>query len=158
MIPERRPRGTQRVELPKVCPVCGSPVERVEGQAIARCTGGRRCPAQLQEEIKHFASRRALDIQGLGDKLVEQLVEAGLVKSPADLFALDEARLATLDRMGERSARNLLAAIEHAKRTTLPRFLNALGIRDVGESTAAALAAYFGDLDALRTADLALIQ
>ena len=158
VIPERRPRGTHRVELPKVCPVCGSPVERVEGQAIARCTGGRRCPAQLQEEIKHFASRRALDIQGLGDKLVEQLVDAGLVKSPADLFTLDEVRLAALDRMGGKSARKILAAIEHAKRTTLPRFLNALGIRDVGESTAAALAAHFGSLDALRTADVARIQ
>ena len=158
VIPERRPRGTHRVELPAVCPVCGSPVERVEGQAIARCTGGRRCPAQRKEEIKHFASRRALDIEGLGDKLVEQLVDAGLVKSPADLFTLEEARLAALDRMGEKSARKLLAAIEHAKRTTLARFLNALGIRDVGESTAAALASHFGGLDALRAADVAQIQ
>ena len=158
VIPERRPRGTHRVELPAVCPVCGSPVERVEGQAIARCTGGRRCPAQRKEEIKHFASRRALDIEGLGDKLVEQLVDAGLVKSPADLFTLEEARLAALDRMGEKSARKLLGAIEHAKRTTLARFLNALGIRDVGESTAAALASHFGGLDALRAADVAQIQ
>ncbi|HUY83693.1 MAG TPA: NAD-dependent DNA ligase LigA [Steroidobacteraceae bacterium] len=158
VLAERRPNGTHAVGLPARCPVCGSPVEREPGQAVARCTGGRRCPAQRSEEIKHFASRRALDIEGLGDKLVEQLVASGLANSPADLFDLDEKRLAGLDRMGAKSAGKLLAAIESAKRTTLPRFLNALGIRDVGESTAAALATHFGDLGSLREADEARIQ
>ncbi|MDE2304922.1 MAG: NAD-dependent DNA ligase LigA [Gammaproteobacteria bacterium] len=148
----RRPDGTRPVELPEVCPVCGSPVVREADQAVARCTGGRRCAAQRREELIHFASRRALDIRGLGDKLVDQLVASGLVHTPADLFHLPADRLADLERMGEKSASKLLGAIETAKKTTFARFLNALGIRDVGEATAAALAAHFGDLDHLRAA------
>ncbi|HEX4243780.1 MAG TPA: NAD-dependent DNA ligase LigA [Steroidobacteraceae bacterium] len=141
------------VSLPTKCPVCGSPVVREADQAVARCTGGRRvCAAQRKEEIKHFASRRALDIQGLGDKLVEQLVEQNWIKTPADLFELKAARLEELDRMGEKSAGKLAAAITAAKHTTLPRFLYALGIRDVGEATALALAQHFRSIEALRGA------
>lgn len=146
------------IELPMFCPVCGSAVERSGDQAVARCTGGRRCAAQRREEIKHFASRRALDIRGLGEKLVDRLVEADLVRTPADLFDLDLHALAKIERMGERSARKLLASIEAAKSTTLPRFLNALGIRDVGEATAAALAEHFGELGPLRGATPGEIQ
>ncbi|HEX3396927.1 MAG TPA: NAD-dependent DNA ligase LigA [Steroidobacteraceae bacterium] len=152
VLPERRVAGAQPVALPSVCPVCGSPVARDKDQAVARCTGGRICAAQRQGEIQHFASRRALDIQGLGDRLVEQLVERDWVKSPADLFSLQADRLAALERMGEKSAQKLQAAIEAAKHTTLPRFLYALGIRDVGEATALALAQYFPDIADLRRA------
>jgi DNA ligase (NAD+) len=127
-------------------------VVREEDQAVARCTGGRICAAQRREEIKHFASRRALDIQGLGDKLVDQLVERDWVRTPADLFDLEQAQLATLDRMGEKSAQKLHAAIAAAKHTSLPRFLYALGIRDVGEATALGLALHFRDVAALRSA------
>lgn len=158
VVPERRPAGTHLVELPAACPVCGSPVVREADQAAARCTGGRFCSAQRKEEIKHFASRRALDIQGLGDKLVEQLVDAGLLATAADLFALTAAQIAELERMGEKSAQKLVTAIDAAKRTTLPRFLYALGIRDVGEATALALAQHFGDLAALRRASPDEIQ
>jgi DNA ligase (NAD+) len=156
--PERRPAGAILVELPAVCPVCGSPVVREEDQAVARCTGGRICAAQRREEIKHFASRRALDIQGLGDKLVDQLVERDWVRTPADLFDLEQAQLATLDRMGEKSAQKLHAAIASAKHTSLPRFLYALGIRDVGEATALGLAQHFRDVTALRNATALEIQ
>ena len=152
VLAERRPAGAQLIELPTVCPVCGSPVVREADQAVARCTGGRQCPAQRKEEIRHFASRRAMDIQGLGDKLVEQLVDRGWVKNPADVFTLQEEQLAGLERMGEKSAQKLLRAIAAAKQTTLPRFLYALGVRDVGEATALALAQYFQDLGALRRA------
>jgi len=151
-LPERRAPGALLIELPKVCPVCGSPVIRELDQAIARCSGGRHCAAQRKEEIRHFASRRALDIQGLGDKLVEQLVDLDWVKSPADLFSLQAAQLATMERMGEKSAQKLQAAIAAARTTTLPRFLYALGIRDVGEATALGLAQYFKDIEALRRA------
>jgi len=152
VIPERRPEGATLIELPTVCPVCGSPVVREEDQAVARCTGGRICAAQRREEIKHFASRRALDIQGLGDKLVDQLVERDWVRTPADLFDLEQAQLATLDRMAEKSAQKLHAAIAAAKHSSLPRFLYALGIRDVGEATALGLALHFRDVAALRSA------
>ncbi len=155
---ERRITGAAAIELPTHCPVCGSPVVRESDQAVARCSGGRTCPAQRKEEIKHFASRRALDIQGLGDKLVEQLVDAGLLATAADLFALTAAQIAELERMGEKSAQKLVTAIDAAKRTTLPRFLYALGIRDVGEATALALAQHFGDLAALRRASPDEIQ
>jgi len=158
VLAERRIAGAKLVALPKVCPVCGSPVIRESDQAVARCTGGRACAAQRKEEIKHFASRRALDIQGLGDKLVEQLVDANWVRTPADLFELQTAQLATLERMGEKSAQKLHAAIAAAKQTTLPRFLYALGIRDVGEATALALAQHFGDAAALRRASVEEIQ
>jgi len=158
VLPERRVEGAQLVTLPGFCPVCGSPVVREADQAVARCTGGRICSAQRKEEIKHFASRRAMDIQGLGDKLVEQLVDRDWVKTPADLFALPAAQLATLERMGEKSAQKLQSAIESARRTTLPRFLYALGIRDVGEATALALAQHFTDLAQLRSAGEEEIQ
>jgi DNA ligase (NAD+) len=152
VLPERRVAGAQLVALPSVCPVCGSPVVREGDQAVARCTGGRICAAQRKGEIQHFASRRAMDIQGLGDKLVEQLVDCDWVKTPADLFSLQAERLATLERMGEKSAQKLQSAIEAAKHTTLPRFLYALGIRDVGEATALALAQYFPSIADLRGA------
>jgi len=158
VLPERRPADARSVVLPEVCPVCGSPVVRDAAQAAARCSGGRRCAAQRKEEIKHFASRRALDIHGLGDKLVEQLVDADLVRTVADLFELSATQLAELERMGEKSAEKLAAAIQTSRTTTLPRFLYALGIRDVGEATALALARHFGDLASLRAADSATIQ
>jgi DNA ligase (NAD+) len=155
---ERRIAGARAIELPTHCPVCGSPVVRESDQAIARCSGGRTCPAQRKEEIKHFASRRALDIQGLGDKLVEQLVDRDWVKTPADLFELEPVQLETLERMAEKSAQKIHAAVLAAKRTTLPRFLYALGIRDVGEATALALAQHFGDARALADASVEEIQ
>ncbi len=155
---ERRVAGAPAVALPAHCPVCGSPVVREGDQAVARCTGGRTCAAQRKEEIKHFASRRALDVQGLGEKLIDQLVDRNWVSTPADLFALDASQLATLDRFGEKSAHKLEAAIAAAKRTTLPRFLYALGIRDVGEATALALARHFGDVTTLRHATAEEIQ
>jgi DNA ligase (NAD+) len=158
VLPERRIPGATMAELPAVCPVCGSPVVREGDQAVARCSGGRSCAAQRREEIKHFASRRAMDIQGLGEKLVDQLVERDWVKSPADLFDLQAAQLATLDRLGEKSALKLQAAIAAAKHTTLPRFLYALGIRDVGEATALGLAQHFGDVAALRRASADEVQ
>jgi DNA ligase (NAD+) len=158
VLPERRVAGAELVTLPAFCPVCGSPVVREADQAVARCSGGRICSAQRKEEIKHFASRRAMDIQGLGDKLVEQLVDRDWVNTPADLFALQAAQLATLERMGEKSAQKLQSAIESARRTTLPRFLYALGIRDVGEATALALAQHFPDLAQLRSAGEEVIQ
>jgi DNA ligase (NAD+) len=158
VLPERRVAGAQLVTLPSTCPVCGSPVIREGDQAVARCTGGRRCAAQRKEEIRHFASRRAMDIQGLGDKLVEQLVDRDWIRTPADLFSLPAAQLATLERMGEKSAQKLHAAIDAAKQTTLPRFLYALGIRDVGEATALALAQFFPDIAVLRAAGEEEIQ
>jgi DNA ligase (NAD+) len=152
VLPERRVAGATLVTLPSHCPVCGSPVVREVDQAVARCTGRLICPAQRKEEIKHFASRRALDIQGLGDKLVEQLVDLDWVRTPADLFDLRPEQLSTLERMGDKSAQKLHSAILASKRTTLPRFLYALGMRDVGEATALALAQHFGDVAALRRA------
>jgi DNA ligase (NAD+) len=158
VLPERRVAGAQLVKLPSVCPVCGSAVAREADQAVARCTGGRICAAQRKEEIKHFASRRALDIQGLGDKLVEQLVDRDWVRTPADLFALQPERLSGLDRMGDKSAQKLHKAIAAAKHTSLARFLYALGIRDVGEATALALAQHFRDVALLRSAATDEIQ
>jgi len=140
------------VRLPERCPICDSPVEKAEGEAIARCTGGFTCRAQRQEGIRHFASRRALDIEGLGERIIEQLVENDLVRSPADVFSLTVAQLEHLERMGEKSAANLHAAIARSRATTLPRFLFALGIRDVGEATALALAQHFLTLEALAAA------
>ncbi len=154
----QRPARTHAVKPPSACPSCGKPVVREADQAALRCTQGRRCAAQRKEEIRHFSSRRALDIQGLGDRIVEQLVDAGLVRTPADLFGLDSAQLSGLDRMGEKSAQKLRSAIDQARQTTLPRLLYALGIRDVGEATALALAQHFGDLPALRAADADAIQ
>jgi DNA ligase (NAD+) len=157
VLPERRLPGAPVTLLPTRCPVCGSQVVRPEGEAVARCSGGLFCAAQRREAIKHFASRKAMDIEGLGDKLVEQLVDRELVSDPSDLFRLDAATLAGLERMGAKSADNLVAALERAKRTTLPRFLYALGILGIGETMAANLAQAMGTLDAilaLRLVDL----
>ena len=145
-------------ELPENCPECGSRVVKGEDEAIARCTGGLYCPAQRKQALWHFAARRAMDIEGLGDKLVDQLVEAGLVHTPADLYALMVEQLAGLERMGEKSARNLVDAIAASRQTTLARFIFALGIRNVGEATARDLAKYFGSLDALLVADVDALQ
>jgi len=155
---DKRPQGTVPVELPGHCPVCGSQVLRAAGEAVARCTGGFTCRAQRQESLRHFASRRALDIEGLGDKIIEQLVERDVVRTPADLYTLTAEQLAELERMGEKSAANLVAAIDLSRRTTLPRLLYALGIREVGEATALALARHFGTLERLKEADAAAIQ
>ena len=140
------------------CPVCGSHVVRGEDEAVARCTGGLFCPAQRKQALLHFASRRAMDIEGLGDKLVDQLVDAAIVKTPVDLYRLGVLALANLERMGEKSAQNLLAAIEKSRSTTLARFVFALGIRNVGEATARDLARHFGNLDALIAADVDALQ
>ena len=158
VIVEKRPSKTSPAQLPALCPVCGSDVEREEGEAIARCTGALVCAAQLKESLRHFASRRAMDIEGLGSKLVDQLVEQGIVKDAADLYRLGPEQLAELDRMGEKSATKLAGALEKSKSTTLGRFLFALGIRDVGESTADALARHFRTLDKLRGAAVAEIE
>lgn len=155
---ERRPAEARQISLPAVCPVCASPVLRDADAAVARCTGGYRCSAQRKERLRHFAARRALDIEGLGEKLIDQLVDADLVRSPADLFTLTQPVLAALERMGAKSADNILAAIERSKNTTLSRFLFALGIREVGEATAAALAQHFGDMSSLMDADIETIQ
>lgn len=148
----KRPKNVKRFTMPQQCPVCGSDVIRAEGEAVARCSGGLFCAAQRKEAIKHFASRKAMDIDGLGDKLVEQLCQQGLIHDLADLFALTPEQLAGLERMGEKSAQNLIEALEKSKQTTLPRFLFALGIREVGEATAQGLANWFAELDAIRTA------
>ncbi|MBE0505273.1 MAG: NAD-dependent DNA ligase LigA [Marinospirillum sp.] len=152
VIIEQRPADAREVQVPAACPVCGSHVERAEGEAVYRCTGGLYCAAQRKEALKHFASRKAMDIEGLGDKLIEQLVDAERVKSPADLYRLELEPLAALERMAEKSASNLLQALQTSKQTTLARFIYALGIREVGEATAANLARYFGTLDALMKA------
>lgn len=149
-----RPDNAREVVFPLHCPVCHSDVERVEGEAVARCTGGLICGAQRKEALKHFVSRRALDVDGMGDKIIDQLVEKEYVKNPADLFRLTAGKLTGLDRMGPKSAQNVVNALEKAKETTLARFLYALGIREVGESTAANLAAHYGSIEALRAADI----
>ncbi len=152
---ERRPKGAAPVALPANCPVCGSAVIKPEGEAVARCVGGLYCPAQRKRAILHFASRRAMDIEGLGEELVDQLVERNLARDPADLYALRHEDLAGLDLMGDKSARNLLAALERSRSTRLARFIFALGIREVGEATALALEDHFGDLEPLMGVSLA---
>jgi DNA ligase (NAD+) len=144
--------------MPSKCPVCGSAVEKSEDEAVARCTGGLFCPAQRKQALLHFASRRAMDIEGLGDKLVDQLVEGGIVRTPADLYKLGIVKLAALERMAEKSAANVNEAIEKSKDTTLGRFIYALGIRNVGEVTAKDLARHFGGLDALMDASAEQLQ
>ena len=158
VVESKRPANARNVCLPKACPVCGSPIVKPEGEAVARCSGGLRCGAQQRERLRHFASRLALDIEGLGDKRVDQLVTAGLVAGPADLYRLSKADIEALERMGSKSAENLLAALASSKRTTFARFIYALGIREVGETTAASLAAHFRTLEALITADLESLQ
>ena len=149
VVKSRRPKKTERVNLPEFCPVCESHVRREEGEAVARCTGGLFCKAQRAEALKHFVSRRAMDIEGLGAKLIEQLVEEGRIQNPSDIYRLKKDELAERERMGDKSAENLVAAIESSKSTTLPRFLYALGIREVGEATATSIASYFGNLPAI---------
>lgn len=149
VVASRRPEKTEVVQLPEHCPVCGSQVTREGEEAVARCTGGIYCAAQRAESLKHFVSRKALDIEGLGSKLIEQLVAVDRIKTPADIFALEQEELAAMDRMGDKSAENILASIDASRSTTLQRFLFSLGIREVGEATASALATYFGKLDAI---------
>ncbi len=158
VVRKRRPPHTRRYHFPKRCPACGSEVVRAEGEVVARCSGGLYCPAQRTGAILHFASRRAMDIEGLGDKLVEQLVERKLVATPADLYTLAPEQLAELERMGEKSAANVHGALQAGKKTTLARFLYALGIREVGEATAQTLARHFSDLDAVMEADEQTLQ
>ncbi|TGD75202.1 NAD-dependent DNA ligase LigA [Mangrovimicrobium sediminis] len=152
VVAERRPADSAEIHFPQSCPVCGSAVEREADGAVWRCLGGLVCPAQRKAAIKHFASRRAMDIEGLGDKLVEQLVDAGMLETVADIYKLEREPLVALERMGEKSADNLLEALERSKSTTLPRFIFALGIREVGEATALGLARHFGDFDKLAAA------
>jgi len=153
VIPEKRPILAPDFVMPQACPVCGSHVVRAENEAVARCSGGLYCPSQRKQALIHFASRRAMDIEGLGDKLVEQLVDHDIVHTPADFYALGMSALVNLERMAEKSAANLLAAIEKSKRTTLARFIYALGIRNVGETTAKDLARHFGNLERLLQSD-----
>jgi DNA ligase (NAD+) len=155
---EQRPADARAIIFPEHCPVCGSDIERIEGEVVARCSGGLYCAAQRKEALKHFASRKALDIDGLGGKLIVQLVDLNWVKTPADLFQLTVEQLQSLPRMGEKSAINLVNALEKAKSTTLARFIYALGIREVGEATAANLANHFGTLDAVQAAELAALE
>lgn len=152
VVKQNRSAHAKAIHLPKNCPVCHSHIEQIEGEAVARCTAGLFCPAQRKEAIRHYASRRAMDIEGLGEKLVDQLVDVGLIKNVADIYQLSLAQLADLDRMAEKSAQNILDALEESKKTTLARFLYALGIREVGEATAKQLAHYYGDLPPLFSA------
>jgi DNA ligase (NAD+) len=151
-------RKADRFVMPAACPECGSAVTRLPDEAVSRCTGGLICPAQRKQALLHFASRRAMDIEGLGEKLVDQLVDGGIVHTPADVYKLGVAKLAALERMGDKSAQNLLASLEKSRHTTLARFIYALGIRNVGETTAKDLARHFGDIDALMAADEAALQ
>ena len=155
---DRRPADARPIIFPKTCPVCDSAIVRIEGEAVARCTGGLFCAAQRKEALKHFVSRKAMDIDGVGGKLIEQLVDRELIHTPADLFKLDLTTLTRLDRMGAKSAENALASLEKAKNTTLARFIFALGIREVGEATALNLANHFKTLEALQNADLEALQ
>ncbi len=152
VIKERRPEKARDIIFPTQCPVCGSHVERIEGEAVTRCTGGLVCQAQRKQALKHFVSRKALDVDGLGDKVIEQLVDREMVETPADLFKLSAGVLTVLDRMGPKSAQNIVNALEKSKLTTLPRFLYSLGIREVGEATAANLAQHFKSLEAIQAA------
>lgn len=153
-----RPEETREIVFPTHCPVCHSDVERVEGEVVTRCTGGLICGAQRKEALKHFVSRRALDVDGMGDKIIDQLVEKEYVHTPADLFQLTPGKLTGLDRMGPKSAQNVVDALEKSKETTFARFLYALGIREVGEATAAGLAAHFGTIEALEQASIDDLQ
>jgi DNA ligase (NAD+) len=158
VVAERRPPGARPFAMPTQCPVCGSAVVRDEDEKDHRCGGGLVCPAQRRQALLHFASRRAMDIEGLGDKLVEQLVGEDIVKTPADLYRLSLETVASLERMGDKSATNLIAAIERSRNTTFTRFVYALGIRNGGEATARDLARHFGSLDALMRADEDALQ
>ncbi|MCK5667839.1 MAG: NAD-dependent DNA ligase LigA, partial [Gammaproteobacteria bacterium] len=152
VVMERRPKNTKIFKMPSNCPICGSDVEREEGEAVIRCSGGLYCSAQQIQAIIHFASRRAMDIDGLGDKLIEQLVEKKLINNVSDLYTLTQEQLAELERMAEKSATNIITALNNSKETTLDRFLYALGIREVGDATARSLANHFGNLSAIQSA------
>ena len=158
VVREKRPEHARAIEFPERCPVCASPVARLAGEAVTRCDGGLICPAQRKEAIKHFASRKAMDIDGLGDKLVEQLVDKGLVSAVADLYRLTQADLQGLERVGPKSAENLLSALEVSKQTSLDKFIYALGIREVGEATARNLAYHYGSLENLASAEAEDLQ
>jgi len=158
VVESHRKKGARKIHYPASCPICQSEVLRLENEAAARCTGGLFCAAQRKEAIKHFASRRAMDIEGLGDKLVEQLVDQEMVSDVADLYSLSQEQLAGMERMADKSAANVLSALEKSKSTTLPRFLFALGIRQVGETTARTLANHFGSLEAIMQADQAQLE
>ncbi|AQU83368.1 MULTISPECIES: NAD-dependent DNA ligase LigA [unclassified Halomonas] len=155
---DKRPADARAINFPDHCPVCGSDIERLEGEVVARCSGGLYCAAQRKEALKHFASRKALDVDGLGEKLIEQLVDQDWVKTPADLFRLSVEQLQSLPRMGIKSATNLVNALDKAKQTTLARFIYALGIREVGEATAANVASHFGTLQALQNAEQVALE
>ena len=158
VILDKRPVDAQVFAMPAHCPVCGAKAVRLPGEAVSRCTGGLFCPAQRKQAILHFASRRAMDIEGLGDKLADQMVDNAIVRTPADLYKLGLTALANLERMADKSANNILSAIEKSKQTTLARFIYALGIRNVGEATAKELAAHLGSLDRLIEADNERLQ
>jgi len=158
VVVEKRPEDAVDVDFPKDCPVCHSPVAKAEGEAVLRCTAGLFCEAQRKEAIKHFASRKAHDIDGLGDKLVEQLVDEELIATPADLFSLTEITISTMERMGQKSAENLIKSLNTAKQTTLAKFIYGLGIREVGEATANNLANYFFTLEKIQAANIEQLQ
>lgn len=158
VVVEKRLQGAANVTMPTHCPVCDSDIVQIEGEAVARCSGGLYCPAQRKEAIRHYASRKALDIEGLGDKLIDVLVDDGMVKTVADLYRLTKFQLSSLERMGEKSASNLIAAIDRSRNPVLWRFIYALGIREVGEATAKGLASYFGSLEAISQASDEALQ
>jgi DNA ligase (NAD+) len=153
-----RPADARSIDFPTRCPVCDSPVATIPGEAVARCDGGLICAAQRKEAIKHYVSRKAMNVEGLGDKLVEQLVDLKIINTIADIYFLTQEQLANLERMGEKSAQNILGALELSKKTTLAKFIYALGIREVGESTARNFAQYFGNFDDFSLADETLLQ
>ncbi|MFT4940589.1 MAG: DNA ligase (NAD+), partial [Paraglaciecola sp.] len=158
VVTAKRPKDAREIVFPTACPVCDSALEKLQGEVVVRCTGGLYCAAQRKEAMKHFASRKALDIDGLGDKVIEQLVDLELVKTPADFYKLELVQLSTMERMGEKSAAKLLSALDKSKQTTLAKFLYSLGIREVGEATAANLAVHFCTLDAIQSSDLDSLQ
>lgn len=158
VVKERRPKGSRKIKLPQHCPICDADIIQIDGEAVARCSGGLACEAQRKQAIKHFASRKAIDIEGLGDKIVEQLVDRKLVSTVADLFQLSLEQIAGLERMAVKSGQNLLDALAKSKTTTLARFVYALGIREVGEATAQALSQHFGSLDAIKAASVDELQ
>jgi DNA ligase (NAD+) len=158
VIVDKRPSDARSIVFPETCPICDSAIEKLEDEAVARCTGGLYCGAQLKESMKHFASRKAFDIDGLGDKIIEQFVDQKLVKTPADFFKLELIQISNLERMGEKSAANLIQSLQSSKQTTLAKFMYSLGIREVGEATAANLAAHYCELDAIKDADLESLQ
>jgi DNA ligase (NAD+) len=158
VIVDKRPKDARDIVFPETCPICDSAIEKLEDEVVARCTGGLYCAAQLKESMKHFASRKAFDIDGLGDKIIEQLVDQKLVKTPADFFKLEFVQISNLERMGEKSAANLIQSLEKCKQTTLAKFMYSLGIREVGEATAANLAAHYCELNLIKQADVESLQ